>query len=102
MEKSFSVGLGGLVSTDVRMALSGVQLYGYTVIAGLGGRAITKASLARMLLDAMADRLAPLSFLDLDWNIVNRHLAREAQVRRSGPVAESLLRDVGTIASRVA
>jgi pyruvate ferredoxin oxidoreductase alpha subunit len=101
LEKSLSVGLGGVVSTDVRMALSGLQLHGYTVIAGLGGRAITKASLARMLREAVADRLQPLTFLDLDWGIVNRQLEREARLRRSGPVAENLLRDVGTVASKV-
>lgn len=101
LEKAFSVGLGGVVSTDVRLALSGIQLQGYTVVAGLGGRAIPQASLRRMLADAMADRLEPLSFLDLDHDIVDRHLAREAAMRRSGPVAENLLRDVGTVAARV-
>lgn len=102
LEKSFSVGLGGVVSTDVRLALSGLALHGYTVVAGLGGRAITRASLARTLLDAQADRLQPLTFMDLDWSIVNRQLERERASRRSGPVAENLLRDVGTVASRVA
>jgi len=71
------------------------------VVAGLGGRAITKASLARLLVDAVADRLPSLSFLDLDWGIVNRQLEREKQMRRSGPVAENLLRDVGAVASKV-
>ena len=97
----FSVGLGGVVSTDVRLALSGLGLQGYTVVAGLGGRAITKASLARMLREAVADQLQPLTFLDLDWRIVNRQLERERAVRRSGPIAENLLRDVGTVASKV-
>jgi len=101
LEKSFCVGLGGIVSTDVRMALSGMQLHGYTVIAGLGGRAITKASLARTLTDAAADKLQPLTFMDLDWPLVNRQLEREARMRRSGPIAENLLRDVGTVASKV-
>jgi len=101
LEKSFSVGLGGVVSTDVRLALSGLQLHGTTVIAGLGGRAITKASLGRMLREAIAGTLAPLTFLDLDWGIVNRQLEREAKVRRSGPIAENLLRDVGAVASKV-
>lgn len=95
VEKSFSVGMGGVVSADVRMALSGIQLHGYTVVAGLGGRAITQASLSAMLREAMADRLAPLTFLDLNHDIVNRQLAREAGMRRSGPIAENLLRDVG-------
>ncbi|MEJ8839516.1 transketolase C-terminal domain-containing protein [Ramlibacter sp. AN1133] len=101
LEKSFSVGLGGIVSTDVRLALSGVQLQGYTVIAGLGGRAITKASLARTFAEAIAGTLQPLTFLDLDWRIVNRQLERERQTRRSGPIAENLLRDVGTVAAKV-
>jgi pyruvate ferredoxin oxidoreductase alpha subunit len=101
LEKSFSVGLGGVVSTDVRLALSGLDLRGYTVVAGLGGRAITKASLARTLADAVADQLEPLTFMDLDWAIVNRQLERERAMRRSGPVAENLLRDVGAVASKV-
>jgi pyruvate ferredoxin oxidoreductase alpha subunit len=101
LEKSFCVGLGGVVSTDVRLALSGLQLHGYTVVAGLGGRAITKESLHRTLREAIAGTLQPLSFMDLDWRIVNRQLEREAQMRRSGPIAENLLRDVGGIAVKV-
>ena len=101
LEKSFSVGLGGVVSTDVRLALAGLELPAYTVIAGLGGRAITKASLLRTLAEAMAGTLQPLTFMDLDWRIVDRQLVREANMRRSGPVAENLLRDVGGIATRV-
>ena len=44
LEKCLAVGLGGIVSDGVRKALSGIQLKGYTVIAGLGGRPITRAS----------------------------------------------------------
>ena len=102
LEKSFSVGLGGVVSTDVRLAMTGIGLKGYTVVAGLGGRAITKASLHRTLREAIADTLPQLTFMDLDWRIVNRQLEREAQIRRSGPIAENLLRDIGAIASKVA
>ena len=101
LEKSFSVGLGGVVSTDVRLALEGAPVRGYTVVAGLGGRAITRASLARTLRDAAAEKLEPLTFMDLDWRIVKRQLEREAATRRSGPIAENLLRDVGSVASKV-
>jgi pyruvate ferredoxin oxidoreductase alpha subunit len=101
LEKSFSVGLGGVVSTDVRLALSGLHLHGYTVVAGLGGRAITTATLHRTLREAIAGALQPLTFMDLDWRIVNRQLEREAAMRRSGPIAENLLRDVGAVASKV-
>ena len=67
----------------------------------MGGRAITKVSLHRTLREAIAGTLQPLTFMDLDWRIVNRQLEREAQIRRSGPIAENLLRDVGTVASKV-
>ena len=101
LEKSFSVGLGGVVSTDVRLALHRLGQAGYTVVAGLGGRAITKASLTRVINEALQDKLEPLTFLDLDQRIVDRQLARERSTRRSGPIAENLLRDVGTVASKV-
>jgi len=102
LEKSLAVGIGGILSANVRMALSGVQLHGYTVIAGLGGRPITRKSLHKLFREAERDELEPLTFLDLDWNIVNRVLEREKQQRRSGPIAENILRDVGVVASRVA
>ena len=102
LEKSLAVGLGGILSDGVRKSLSGIQLKGYTVIAGLGGRAITRASLARAFADAIAGRLEPLTFLDLERRIVDRQLERERQTRRSGPIAENLLRDVGAVAAKVA
>jgi pyruvate ferredoxin oxidoreductase alpha subunit len=102
MEKSLAVGIGGVLSANVRMALSGVQLHGYTVIAGLGGRPITRKSLHKLFREAERDELQPLNFLDLDWNIVNRVLEREKRQRRSGPIAEYILRDVGVVAARVA
>ena len=41
-------GLGGMLAANVRMALRGIGLPVYTVIAGLGGRPITRASLTGM------------------------------------------------------
>jgi pyruvate ferredoxin oxidoreductase alpha subunit len=102
LEKSLAVGIGGILSTDVRMALSGIQLHGYTVVAGLGGRAITRKSLHKLFREAEQDDLQPLTFLDLDWDVVNKQLARERTVRRSGPAAENMLRDIGTVASKIA
>jgi pyruvate ferredoxin oxidoreductase alpha subunit len=101
LERALAVGIGGILSMNVRTALSGIQLHGYTVIAGLGGRAITKASLRRTIEDAIAERLEPLTFMDLDWNIVDKQLAREREKRRSGPIAENILRDLGVVAARV-
>jgi pyruvate ferredoxin oxidoreductase alpha subunit len=99
LEKALAVGIGGIVTANVRMALTGITLHGYTVIAGLGGRPITKASLRGLFLDASHDALEPLTFLDMDWEIVNRELARMASSRRSGPSAENMLRDSGPVAA---
>lgn len=100
LEKSLAVGGGGIVATDVRMAVTGMGLQGHTVIAGLGGRAITTKSLTALFEKACAGTLEPTTFLDLDWKVVNKQLEREKAHRRSGPVAENLLRDVGVVAAR--
>jgi pyruvate ferredoxin oxidoreductase alpha subunit len=101
VEKCFAVGIGGIVSRDVRSAVQSRPQQVFAVVAGLGGRAITKASLHKMLREAIADKLELLTFLDLDWSIVNRVLEREKQHRRSGPVAEGILRDIGTVSSKI-
>jgi len=100
LEKSLAVGGGGIVATDVRMAVTGMGLKGHTVIAGLGGRAITVKSLTALFEKACRGDLELMTFLDLDWNAVNKQLEREKSHRRTGPVAEALLRDVGVVASR--
>jgi pyruvate ferredoxin oxidoreductase alpha subunit len=101
LEKALAVGIGGIVTANVRMATAGLTQNGYTVIAGLGGRAITRASLRDMLRQAGRDELAPLTFLDLNTDLVRRELDRAAAARRSGPAAENMLRDLGAVASRI-
>ena len=96
VEKTFAVGIGGILATDIRTAMDGISILDYTVVAGLGGRPITKKSLHALFDKAVHDDLPALTFLDLDWNIVNKQLERERQKRRSGPVAENILRDVGS------
>jgi pyruvate ferredoxin oxidoreductase alpha subunit len=90
LEKAFAVGAGGIVGQNVRLALSGLPIEVHDVVAGLGGRPITKASLRSMLAD---DRLGRLTFLDLDVERVQRELERP-----SGPHAENILRDIGIVA----
>src|SRR5215471_6992108 len=101
IEKCLAVGLGGIVSDGVRKALSGIVLKGYTVIAGLGGRAITRASLTRLFEDAERDELEQVTFLDLNADVVNFELEREQLARRTGPTAEAILRRLGTVASSI-
>ncbi len=100
LEKALAVGVGGIVSANVRMALSGIQLHGYTVIAGLGGRPITRKSLRALFEEAVADRLEPLTFLDMKWDRVEAELQRMQQGGPSGPHEENILRDIGIVAAR--
>ncbi len=99
LERAFAVGVGGIVSADVHAALAGLNVPTHTVVAGLGGRAITRRSLRAMLGDAHAGRLPELSFLDLRADVVKRELARARGDGRPGPHAENILRDLGIVAA---
>ena len=101
LEKCFAVGAGGIVSDDVRKALAGLAVRTFTVIAGLGGRPITRASLAALFVAAGNDALEPMTFLDLNTEVVARELAREKLARRSGPTAEAVLRQIGAAGPQV-
>ncbi|MFY9189668.1 MAG: hypothetical protein WAN89_00105 [Lawsonella sp.] len=101
-EKAFQLGIGGIVSSHIRQALRCGGPEVFEVIAGLGGRNITTRSINEMLDSAKDGNLERLTFLDLDKTLVEAELAREEQVRRSGPIAENLLRDVNIRASKAA
>jgi pyruvate ferredoxin oxidoreductase alpha subunit len=60
LEKAFAVGIGGIVGQNVRLALDRLGIRVHDVMAGLGGRAITAASLRAMF----EDELGALTFLD--------------------------------------
>jgi pyruvate ferredoxin oxidoreductase alpha subunit len=94
IERNLTPGLGGALASNVRMALRGQPIPVHTVIAGLGGRPITRASLRPLFGAAAADALDDLVFLDLDNAAIDRELARWGEHRRSGPSAENLLRDI--------
>ena len=100
LEKAFAIGVGGIVGQNVRLAISGSATRVYDVVAGLGGRPITKRSLRGLFADAVADRLEPQTFLDMDWDLVKRELERTQHDPRPGAHAESILRDVGIVAAR--
>jgi pyruvate ferredoxin oxidoreductase alpha subunit len=47
------------------------------------------------------EELETVTFLDLNTSVVERELVRERLQRRSGPTAESVLRQLGTVASGI-
>jgi pyruvate ferredoxin oxidoreductase alpha subunit len=92
LEKCLSPGLGGILASNVRMSRRGTGLPVYTVIAGLGGRPITRASLTGIFTRAVSDDMDDLTFLDLNWKAINVQLSRARDRRHSGPIAENILR----------
>ena len=101
LEKSLAVGMGGIVSNNVAASFAGPPDDVHTVIAGLGGRSITRKSLHRVFEAAMQGTLDSLTFMDLDQALFDRVLAREREQRRSGPIAEGILRDLGVVAAKI-
>ena len=92
LEKAFSVGIGGIVSAAIRRAV-GSGHNTWEVIAGLGGRDITKKSVHAYLDSVAADEAEYTTFLDLDTDLVERELEREHNTRRSGAIPENMIRD---------
>ena len=97
LERSLAPGAGGVVTADLRTALATGDggprdAIISTVIAGLGGRPVTRRSLRRMLTRAARGELPEFSFLDLDTHLVEGELTRIRAARRSGPSAENILR----------
>jgi pyruvate ferredoxin oxidoreductase alpha subunit len=104
IEKSLAVGMGGPLANNVDLALRNVagapQVH--SVIAGLGGRSITSASLHRVLRRAFVQPWEGSHFLDLNEEIVAKELHYVRKVRRSGPTAENLLRRLSQAAEKAA
>ncbi|MCP4964678.1 MAG: pyruvate ferredoxin oxidoreductase, partial [bacterium] len=98
-EKCLAVGMGGIVSMNVRMALQDIPLRLHSVIGGLGGRPITRENLRRMFEKGVKDELKTTHFHDINMDIVNHELVREKAKRRSGSIAENILQDVGVVAA---
>ncbi len=106
IERALAPGSGGIVTADLRAAIATADggaprpedTIISTVIAGLGGRPVTRKSLREMLTSAAQGNLPPFSFLDLRSDLVTSELARMRAARRSGPSAENLLRDLGVTA----
>ena len=81
LEKAFSTGTGGIVTQDVARAIEGMGVKDFTLIAGLGGRPITIASLRKYLEAAMVEQIQRLTFLDLEVETIDIELAKERALR---------------------
>ncbi|HEU5267441.1 MAG TPA: hypothetical protein VFU35_12110, partial [Jatrophihabitans sp.] len=80
LERAFAPGAGGVLAADVRAALAGSASRISAVVAGLGGRPVTQASVRAMLRAAHAGTLPDFSFLDLNEDVVEHELGRHSEV----------------------
>jgi pyruvate ferredoxin oxidoreductase alpha subunit len=84
VNRAIAVGAGSVLGRDVRLSLPGGTAV-YDVVLGLGGRPVTRAGLRQLVLDVVAGRVPDqtLHFADLDNEVVERELAREASLEEA-------------------
>ena len=101
VEKSIAVGMGGQLADNVGAALRNLPKAPrlHSCVAGLGGRAITRASLHRLFRQASVQPWEGTHFLDLNERVVGREIHRTRKTRRSGPTAENVLRQLAAAAN---
>ncbi|MEI8066343.1 MAG: transketolase C-terminal domain-containing protein [Actinomycetes bacterium] len=97
VERAFAPGIGGIVSSNVRTAMGGTSIPISTAIAGLGGRPITRELIRNLIQSAFDGTMPDLTFTDLNQELIQREMERNKSERRSGPMAENLLKDLGRI-----
>ncbi|HCU91325.1 MAG TPA: pyruvate ferredoxin oxidoreductase [Actinobacteria bacterium] len=89
VERALAPGIGGVLASDIQSALRQVPVPVSTVIAGLGGRQVSVASLREALADADEGALEPVTFLGLNTALVERELHRGQPVRHPVPAARN-------------
>ena len=95
IERAFAPGIGGIVSSNIRTAMGGTNIPIYTAVSGLGGRPITRALIHQIIQSTWDGTMPDLTFTDLNHELISNELQRAAGQRRTGPMAENLLRDLG-------
>jgi pyruvate ferredoxin oxidoreductase alpha subunit len=74
LNRAFSVGSGTMLGQDVRLAVGSSGVPVHDVVAGLGGRAVTRTSVRGLLAAVLGGDIDPdrLHFLDLDQTLLGR------------------------------
>ena len=86
VEKSIAVGMGGQLANNVDVALRNLPRPPrlHSSVAGLGGRAITRASLHRLFRQANVQPWEGTNFLDLNERVVGREFTAPARTGARG------------------
>ena len=92
VDRTVTPGSRGVLGMEVRSAVRETGTRVTNVIAGLGGRAITRKSLKKTFAEAIAGELPKIYFMDLNMDLVLHQLDREARQWKVGPVPEEMVR----------
>jgi pyruvate ferredoxin oxidoreductase alpha subunit len=78
LNRAIAVGSGSILGQDVRLTLARTDSLVYDVVAGLGGRPVTRDGIRALIEDVIADQIAPdlLHYVDLDEDRVEHELHR--------------------------
>jgi pyruvate ferredoxin oxidoreductase alpha subunit len=81
LNRAISVGAGSVLGAEVRLSVAGTPVIVHDVVAGLGGRPVTRDLVRRLLTDAVAGGLSDheLIFADLDAGLAARELEAELE-----------------------
>jgi pyruvate ferredoxin oxidoreductase alpha subunit len=84
LNRAFAVGSGTMLGQDVRLTLATSSARVHDVVAGLGGRPVTRSSIRSLVHAVLGGEVDPdrLHFLDLDQDVVARELVA-SQVKES-------------------
>jgi pyruvate ferredoxin oxidoreductase alpha subunit len=96
VDRSFAIGMGGQLAGDVDHTMRNIEgsPHALSCIAGLGGRPITRSALRAMFLKAKNEPWEGMQFLDLNEKVIATEIDHMGSMRRSGPIAENILRRV--------
>ena len=96
VDRSFAIGMGGQLAGDVDHTMRNIEgsPHALSCIAGLGGRPITRSALRTMFLKAKNEPWEGMLFLDLNEKVITTEIDHMGSMRRSGPIAENILRRV--------
>lgn len=93
IDRAFTYTQGGFLAADIEVAVRSLphQPQVLSVVAGLGGRPITRASLKEVFHKVKKAPWQGMHFLDLNQQIVDDELVHMNNVRQSGPMAENII-----------
>ena len=97
LEKTFAVGIGGILDRPTCAWRWRHPARGYTVVAGLGG--VRSSSRCARCSTRPGATNSALTFLDLDWNGGEQGARARAAEASFGADRENILRDVGNVAA---